>query len=593
MRSSRSAIAPATIIAASIACPLAAHGDLFTPIFSPETGYTPDPVYGPGITYQEDPQAALSSRFTLAVLPDTQNYSEFFPDTYLSQTQWLVNNRKERNIRFVSHVGDVVNNGDNRREWQNSQRAMDVLRRDNLPFGVANGNHDSTPSGISGSPFIPQNYLEFYGPQTFKGRDWYRGASPSGLSNYQTFRGGGREWLVMHISVDTPYTELEWAQGVLAANRHLPTMITTHRYLQDAEDYTAGVPLVSSGRYPGVWYGIEGTYDPNGIQSDAFWQDFVRRQRNVFMVQCGHFHEEFRQTSTNLFGNAVHEILADYQDDPNGGDGWLRLMEFDTANNRINVESYSTTLNQFRTADESRFSLNTNFNSYSRSRGYSYFQNGINGYTGTRDTWISEASGNTSFGNNPNIIVDDDVNNSIFNDRRGQGLLKFEGITSPTGANQTIPLGATIEQAFLTLHVPDDIDSPFSSPRFFVYLMTRDWNESSTWNSLSGGLTQGADFGQLIATFSGDNTSDGDILRLIDVRAAVQAWANGAPNFGLAIIPEIIGGNDDGIELHSSEFNVAILRPSLEVLWTTGIIPSPSAAGLLAMSSAIMLRRRR
>jgi hypothetical protein len=341
-----------------------------------------------------------------------------------------------------------------------------------------------------------------------------------------------------------------------------------------------------------VWYGVEGTYTPDGIQSNQFFDDFVRRQSNVFMVHCGHFHEEYRQTSTNLFGRPVHEVLHDYQDDPNGGDGWLRLMQFDTASNRINVQSYSTTRDEYRTADESRFTLGVNFDQYRTQGGSAFFQNGINGYNGTKDTWVSQANRGTSYGNSSVIVVDDDVNNSIFSDNRGQGLLGFDGITTATNEAGKIPLGAVITSASLTLHIPDDIDNPFANPRFFIYMMTRPWDENSTWDSLQGGLTQGSDYGQLIASFAGDNNPDGDLLRLIDVSAAVQAWANGAPNYGFAIIPEIISGNDDGIEMWSSEYSVAILRPALEVNWTR-TIPAPGTLGLAAGAAVLFTRRRR
>jgi hypothetical protein len=532
-----------------------------------------------------------SATFEFVALPDTQNYSEFYPEIFDNQTQWIVSNRRGRNVRFVSHVGDVVNHGDRLNEWSNAKAAMNRIHNANIPYGVTAGNHDITPSGSAGSAYIPQNFRDYFGPQTFAGKDYYKGASPSGMSSFQTFRGAGKEWLVVNIECDTPYRELEWAQGVLAANRDKAAIITTHRYLQDAEDYTAGVPIVPSGRYPSVWYGVEGTYTPDGIQSNDFFDEFVRRQKNVFMVHCGHFHEEYRQQSTNVFGNTIHEVLHDYQDDPNGGDGWLRLMKFDTDNNRIDVDSYSTTRNEYRSADESDFNLNVNFASYrtGATQRTAFFQQGINGYQGTQDTWVSQANSGTSYGNSAAIVVDDDVNNSIFNDRRGQGLLRFEQMIG-AGENQ-VPSGSTITSAILSIHVPDDIDTPFASPNFFVYLMTRPWDENSTWDSLSGGLSAGSDYGQLLGTFSGDNDPNDDELRILDVAAAVQLWANGTPNYGFAIIPEIISGNDDGIEIWASEYGTAILRPSLEVTFNR-VIPSPASLAVLVAGAGVLRRRR-
>ena len=55
------------------------------------------------------------------------------------------------------------------------------------------------------------------------------------------------------------------------------------------------------------------------------------------MVLNGHYHGaggsndgEYHQVSTNDYGKPVIEVLQDFQDYPNGGDGWLRIMTFDT-----------------------------------------------------------------------------------------------------------------------------------------------------------------------------------------------------------------------------------------------------------------------
>jgi hypothetical protein len=64
-------------------------------------------------------------------------------------------------------------------------------------------------------------------------------------------------------------------------------------------------------------------------------------------------------------------------------------------------------------------------------------------------------------------------------------------------------------------------------------------------------------------------------MRRINVTAAVQAWANGTANYGLAILPQIISGNDDGIDIRSSENSNTILRPRLEVTYV--VVPGPVA----------------
>jgi DNA repair exonuclease SbcCD nuclease subunit len=199
---------------------------------------------------------AVHVPFTVVGLPDTQFYSQSYPDIFHAQTQWVADNLRTRNIRFVSHYGDLVQHGDNTREWSNAKAAMRRLDDAGVPYGVVPGNHDVLPTGSNGETYDPTNYLANFGPQEFAGRSWYGGASPAGTSSYQTFRAGGREFLALHLNVDTPRSELVWAQEVLNSNRDKPTLITTHRYMQDAEDYLGGFPLVPSGVMVSRWKGL-------------------------------------------------------------------------------------------------------------------------------------------------------------------------------------------------------------------------------------------------------------------------------------------------------------------------------------------------
>ncbi len=460
-----------------------------------------------------------SQTFTVVGLPDTQRYSELYPAIYQSQTQWIAAQAAARSIRYVSHYGDVVQHGDSLAEWHNADVAMATLDAAGIPYGVTAGNHDITPSGIAGSSYIPANFRTYFGAQRFAGKPWYRGDSPSGMSSYQLFDAHGVQFLALHVECDTALRELEWAQGILHENRDKPVLLTTHRYLQDAQDYTGGVPLVASGRYPDVWYSVEGLYTPDGIRSERLWDWFVRRNPNILLVQCGHFHEEFRQTSTNAYGNPVHEVLADYQDDPNGGNGFLRVMTFDLGNDRIDVQSYSPWLDQFYVAAESQFSLPVDFDRYRSLEPTVVLQQGVAGYQGCQDTWLNQDAPNATNGNAATIVV-------------------------------------------------DDVDAP-SRPDFLLHRVLVDWNEASTWNSLGGGLQVGSELDPNAIVIPGDNNRDGDGLRHLDVTGIVQAWSNGAPNYGFAILPEIIPLKDDGIEIAASEHGNALLRPRLEVTYAS------------------------
>jgi hypothetical protein len=79
---------------------------------------------------------------------------------------------------------------------------------------------------------------------------------------------------------------------------------------------------------------------------EEMWQKFVRKQPNVFMVACGHVGGVLQQVSANDAGAPVIEILTDYQNLKEGGQGWLRTMKFVPAENKIYVEAYSPLLKQ-------------------------------------------------------------------------------------------------------------------------------------------------------------------------------------------------------------------------------------------------------
>jgi hypothetical protein len=53
----------------------------------------------------------------------------------------------------------------------------------------------------------------------------------------------------------------------------------------------------------------------------------------------------------------VHQVNSDYQNRANGGNGWLRYMTFEPAENEIEVFTYSPKLGKFETDANSRFTL--------------------------------------------------------------------------------------------------------------------------------------------------------------------------------------------------------------------------------------------
>jgi hypothetical protein len=279
--------------------------------------------------------------FTVAVLSDTQNYSEKYPGIFDAQTRWLAENAQRENIVFVTHVGDIVQNGNVETEWNVAVPAMKRLIG-TIPFGVVSGNHDYD---IVGDPKAPlENYRRRFGQDLFGKVPTTKGFGPEDGSSYHIFRAGKRSILSLHLEHDPRDVAIAWAQSVLEKNKNLPVMLTTHTYLSDVTDARDTKPFSRAG----------------GNSPEGLFQKLVRKNPRIFLVQCGHWWTaggETLQTSTNDYGGRVIELLSDYQGRANGGDGWLRLLRFDPANGLLHIQTYSPTLRRFETDADSEMTL--------------------------------------------------------------------------------------------------------------------------------------------------------------------------------------------------------------------------------------------
>lgn len=303
----------------------------------------------------------VQAKFTVVLLPDTQNYScnvtsADYPDgtaeIYAAQTQWIVENEQSMDIRFVCHIGDIVENGPDAAQWQVADYAMGILDDAGIPYGTCLGNHDNH-YGYGVSPDMDPNatdYIAYFGPTRFVGKVWYMGCSPTQRSNYQIIEVEDRRLLFLNLSIDTPQRELDWAQQVLDQNRDKLVILSTHRYIYDFR--------IMEGRYGDGVLGIDtfeetdladGKYDPETIWPEQLFHTFVKTNPNIFLVLCGHCDGQYHQISENDKGLPLIEALTDYQDGPNGGNGWLRILEFDLDGGTIAFSTYSPTLGRERT----------------------------------------------------------------------------------------------------------------------------------------------------------------------------------------------------------------------------------------------------
>ncbi len=308
--------------------------------------------------------------FSVVVLPDTQRYADNLRcgqssipvDTvryptgvapiFAAQTRWIADNQEALNIQFVCHLGDMVEHGWDAHEWAIADAAMNILDKAGIPYGTCLGNHDNyhghiTPPYDADSPDTDPNaanYTNHFCCTRFAGKLWYLGTSPSRKSNYQIIEADGYPLLFLNLSIDTPRQELDWAQQVLDHNRDKLVILSTHRYLYDFRIMQGyyGDGILGQDTYMETGL-ADGWYDLAGVWPAELFATFVQTNKNIFLVLCGHCHAQYYQVSQNNWGLPVAEVLTDYQDELNGGNGWLRLMEFDMEAGKIDFSTYSPT----------------------------------------------------------------------------------------------------------------------------------------------------------------------------------------------------------------------------------------------------------
>jgi len=284
--------------------------------------------------------------FTLVLLPDTQIYSKNYPEIYTNQTEWIVNNSEEKNIVYVLHEGDITNNN-NQAQWANanaSQRVLDGI----VHYTLSPGNHDLGPNGNSANRDTYMN--DYFNLTQFEAWPTFGGAfEPYNIENtYHLFTAGATDWMIVSLEFAPRDAVLAWANQVVVDHPDRIILVVTHNYL-------AG--NIRNTGYGGN-YGL--TSDPAGAATgEDIWQNFVKKHRNILCVFCGHILTEAGYlASTGDHGNLVHQMLANFQMLSNGGNGYMRLVEFDTTQEKIFIKTYSPYLDQFKTSSQHQFTIN-------------------------------------------------------------------------------------------------------------------------------------------------------------------------------------------------------------------------------------------
>ncbi|WP_371069007.1 lamin tail domain-containing protein [Sediminibacillus sp. JSM 1682029] len=278
------------------------------------------------IVQDEIPSGPEAYDYTFVWMSDTQYYSESYPYIYDEQTKWIVENRDAMNIQYVMHTGDLVDESDKEYQWLHADDYMKTLDDADIPYGVLAGNHD-----VAQKTNDYTEYYKYFGADRFQDKPHYGGSYLNNRGHYDLISANGNDYIMVYLGWGVEEEGIAWMNEVLAAYPDRQAILNFHEYLQ-----------------------ATGTRHPLG---EKLYNEVVVPNENVIAVLSGHYHEaqllvdELDDDGDGATDRTVYQMLADYQAGPEGGQGYMRLLHFDTANNRIFVNTYSPYLDDYNYYD--------------------------------------------------------------------------------------------------------------------------------------------------------------------------------------------------------------------------------------------------
>ena len=295
--------------------------------------------------------------WTLAILPDTQNYAERYPAVFHSQVDFLAKNKDALNLAFVLHEGDITNRN-TPKEWEVASAAMNTLEEAGVPYSLVPGNHDYGPPNAS---VRTSNMAGYFPVARLKKQSTFGGVYPgepdSPLNSYSLFSAGGTDWVVLALEFGPRDPVVEWADRVVKQHPNRRAIIVTHGYLYSDDtryDFTTRGPAQLWSPY------VCGAKDkPGGVNDGEEMWTRLKGNANLRFVFCGHVLNDGTGylASKCEDGHVVHQLLANYQFLPEGGNGYLRLLEFMPDGETVHVRTYSPRLDSMLTAADQDFVL--------------------------------------------------------------------------------------------------------------------------------------------------------------------------------------------------------------------------------------------
>jgi len=306
--------------------------------------------------------------WSMVVMPDTQNYSKSSRDLpiFSQITNWIKDNKEEYKIQVVLQEGDIVNqnsqvtptSGDQTadQQWANARAAMSILNGQ-VPYIMAAGNHDL---GTTSAQNRNTQFNEYFKASDNPLVDPAQGGIlkgyqvPGELHNayFELHAPDGRDLLIFSLEFWPRQATVEWANQIAALPEYEnhTAVLLTHSYLNPNNTRSDATPE----GYP------VGT---DGNDGEELWNELIKLNPNFEMTLNGHVGGDGvgYLKSTGVGGNVVHQMVFNSQFETNGGNGWIRILEFLDDGKTVHVRTYSPFLDLYRTdaANDFTFTLSS------------------------------------------------------------------------------------------------------------------------------------------------------------------------------------------------------------------------------------------
>jgi len=308
------------------------------------------------------PALSDTGSWSIVIVPDPQGYTKFKRNQPILDlmTNWIDENLQKLNIRMVLCTGDLVEqnyitelpkeNGDQLSgpQWECVSKAFGKLDG-KVPYILCTGNHDY---GTSATENRYSQFNSYFPPgKNSSNKKILVEMAPNAegvktLENacYELMPPFGKPMLIFSLEFAPRKAILEWAKALAASPKYKEHtgLVLTHSYMRSTvknnmhitkEDYPPGFKDAALGR--------------------QIWEQLIKPSSNIGMVICGHVidqpthagHVGFR-TDKNSSGKKVNQMLFNAQNEGgnwrgNGGDGWLRILEFLPDKKKVKVKTFS------------------------------------------------------------------------------------------------------------------------------------------------------------------------------------------------------------------------------------------------------------